>query len=344
MNKKVTSIEVAKRAGVSQSTVSRVFSANSPNVSSDARERVLRASLELGYQPNAIARMMSTRQTNIVGIVMANITSPFYPYVLEKFLEKIQAIDRQVLLFTAAENQNVDDILPLALQYQVDALIITSATLSSKMAEVSMQRGTPVILFNRSVNNPHVSAVCADNVAGGRLVANVLLETHHQRLAFVAGTPNTSTSHDREYGFSEQLKEHGYRGWQRAQGNYTYESGYAAAKLLLKQKNPPDAIFCANDIMAIGAIDAVRSAGMRVPEDVSIIGFDNIPMAGWWAYQLTTVSQEVDTMIERTVALMLEKIQSPGSPSRVERVTGEFIVRSSVRNLEPEVLWTSTEK
>jgi DNA-binding LacI/PurR family transcriptional regulator len=141
MNKKVTSIEVAKRAGVSQSTVSRVFSANSSSVSAEARQRVLQAAQELGYQPNAIARMMSTRQTNIVGIVMATITSPFYPYVLEKFLSALQAIERQVLLFTASDSQSVDDILPLALQYQVDALIITSATLSSAMAAYSQQSG-----------------------------------------------------------------------------------------------------------------------------------------------------------------------------------------------------------
>jgi DNA-binding LacI/PurR family transcriptional regulator len=333
MSKKATSIEVAKRAGVSQSTVSRVFSNNSPNVSAEARERVLQASKELGYQPNAIARMMSTRQTNIVGIVMATITSPFYPYVLEKFLRELQAIDRQVLLFTASEYQSIDDILPLALQYQVDALIITSATLSSEMAAASMQSGTPVILFNRSVNDPNVSAVCADNIAGGQLVADVLLDTGHQRLAFIAGIQDTSTSIDREQGFAGQLYARGYSNWQRAQGHYTYESGYQAAQTLLNKPEPPDAIFCANDIMALGAIDAVRAAGLQVGKAVSVIGFDDIPMAGWGAYQLTTISQEVDVMIQQTLTLMLEKLEAPESPSRVEQIAGKLIIRASVRNL-----------
>lgn len=333
MGKKATSIEVAKRAGVSQSTVSRVFSSNSPNVSGKVRQRVLKASQELGYQPNAIARMMSTRQTNIVGIVMATITSPFYPYVLEKFLRELQAIDRQVLLFTASDNQSIDDILPLALQYQVDALIITSATLSSEMAAASMQSGTPVILFNRSVSDPNLSAVCADNIAGGRLAANVLLDTGHERLAFVAGIQNTSTTQDRERGFKAQLHERGYTDWQRAQGYYTYESGYQAAQTLLANPQPPDAIFCANDIMAIGAIDAIRAHGLRLAEDISVIGFDNIPMAQWGAYQLTTISQEVDAMIQQTIQLMLEKLELPESPSRIEQIAGQLIIRSSVRNL-----------
>lgn len=333
MNRKVTSIEVARRAGVSQSTVSRVFSTGSPNVSSEARDRVLKASRELGYQPNAIARMMSTRQTNIIGIVMATITSPFYPYVLEKFLRELQAIDRQVLLFTASETQSVDDLLPLALQYQVDALIITSATLSSEMAAISMQRGTPVILFNRTVSAPNVSAVCADNVAGGRLAADVLLDSGHRRPAFIAGIQDTSTSQERERGFSERLRERRVGRWLRQQGNYTYESGYAAAQALLDQPEPPDALFCANDIMAIGALDGLRARGVRVPDEISVIGFDNIPMAGWGAYQLTTISQEVDQMIARTIALMQALIEAPDQPARVEHVPGRLIVRASVRNL-----------
>ena len=333
MNKKVTSIEVAELAGVSQSTVSRVFSNNSPNVSDRTRQRVLKVAEELGYQPNAIARMMSTRQSNIVGIVMANITSPFYPYVLEKFLQELQNIERQVLLFTASENQSIDDILPLVLQYQLDALIVTSSTLSSELAKVCSARGMPIILFNRSVNDPNMSAVSADNVAGGRLVADVLLDTGHQRLAFVAGVHNTSTSYDRERGFFSRLQERGYVGTRQADGYYTYEGGYHATETLLESVTPPDAIFCANDIMALGAIDALRAHGLRVPHDVSVIGFDNIPMADWSAYQLTTISQEVDTMIQHTLQIMLEKIEYPHSPSRLERVAGNLVIRSSVRNV-----------
>ncbi len=333
MAKPITSFEVAERAGVSQSTVSRVFSANSPNVAETTRQRVLQAAAELGYRPNIIARMMSTRQTNIIGIVMANITSPFYPYVLEKFLQQVQAIGRQALLFTPAPDQDVDALLPLILQYQVDALIVTSATVSSAMAAECARSGTPVILFNRTVPDANVSAVCADNVGGGRQVADLLLDTGHQRIAYIAGPANTSTNIDREQGFSAQLQTRGYVSLQREPATYTYESGFAAAHKLLSQPVPPDALFCANDIMALGAMDAARRLNIAIPDAVSIIGFDDIPMASWDAYHLTTISQEVDVMIDRTMQLLLSKIDNPYSPATLELVPGRLCVRGSVRGL-----------
>ncbi len=336
MSRRITSIDVARGAGVSQSTVSRVFNESSAAVTAATRERVLTVARQMGYQPNAIARMMSSQQTNIVGIVMAEITNPFYPYVLEKFLSRLQESNRQALLFTAPVDQPLDDILPLILQHQVDALIVTSATLSSAMAAQAAQAGMPVILFNRTVPGSQASAVCADNVEGGRKIANLLLDSGHQRLAYISGSANTSTNIDREKGFSDRLSERGVLHWQRAEAHYTYQSGYDAALSLLTGDERPDGIFAANDITALGAIDAARALGLRVGEDVSIAGFDDIPMAGWSAYNLTTIRQDVDTMIDRTIELMLDKIAEPASPATLRLVSGQVIVRASVRGLRPE--------
>ncbi len=333
MVKGITSKDVARRAEVSQSTVSRVFSDDSPNVAEATRLRVLQVAEDLGYRPNVIARMMSRRETNIIGIVMGNITSPFYPYVLDKFLKRFQAMNKQVLLFTAAEGQPVDEILPLVLQYQVDALIITSATLSSDMADECARAGTPVILFNRRVANNNVSAVCADNVAGGRLVADYLLDNGHHHMAYLAGASNTSTNNEREQGFSQRLTERGMTDWQRTQSDYTYEAGYQALLELLDKGTSLDAIFCANDIMALGAMDALRSRGLRIADDVSVVGFDNIPMASWGAYNLTTVSQDVDVMIDETIAILQTKLDDAESEPIVKMISGQLIVRGSVRQL-----------
>src|SRR5919202_5990786 len=169
----VTSNEVARLAGVSQSTVSRVFSANS-RVADETTAKVMRAAKTLGYQPNVIARSLSTRRTDMVGIVMAEITSPFYPYVLEKFTERLHELGKRVLLFSTGPHHDVDETIQDVLKYQVDGLIIANATLSSALVSECAQRGTPLFLFNRYVRGAHASAVCCDNIAGGQLVAEML--------------------------------------------------------------------------------------------------------------------------------------------------------------------------
>ena len=145
------------------------------------------------------------------------------------------------------------------------------------------QRGTPLMLFNRYVRGAQAGAVCCDNVAGGQLVADMLIKAGHRRLAYIAGKHNTSTNVDRARGFSERLHELEYGPFLREPGEYTYESGYAAAQRLLERDDPPDAIFCANDITALGAIDAARDLGVVIPDELSIVGFDDIPAASWTA-------------------------------------------------------------
>ncbi|MBS1254196.1 MAG: HTH-type transcriptional regulator DegA [Anaerolineales bacterium] len=331
LKKKATSIDVARLAGVSQSTVSRTFSTDRSKVAPETREKVLAAARELGYTPDVIARSLSTQRTNIVGIVMADITSPFYPYVLELFITELQEAGRQVLLFTAGPHQEVDDILSLVLQYRVDALIITSATLSSEMADECAREGTPVILFNRYVPGAAASAVSCDNAEGGRLVANLFLDADHVRPAYIAGVKNASTNIDREKGFTDRLRERGQRECLREQGAYTYESGYECARRLLQRADPPDAIFCANDIMALGAIDAARDLAVRVSKELSIIGFDDIPAAGWSAYSLTTIRQPVNQMVAATLEVLTEQVEHPEAKPVTKLAPGTLIPRTSAR-------------
>jgi len=333
--RQVTSIDVARRAGVSQSTVSRTFS-RSDSVSQPTRERVLAAAKALGYRPSAIARSLSTQRTNIVGFVISGsgITSPYYSYVLEKFTARLQEEGKRMLLFHADPSQEIDEILPLVLEYRVDALVIIAATLSSEMADECVRRRIPVILFNRNVLDSEASAVCCDNVEGGRLAANVLLDTGHHRLAYIAGPVNTSTNVEREKGFFDRLRERGVVAPQRVQADYTYTSGYEAARALLRQEEPPDAIFCASDIIAMGAVDAARALDVAVPDDVSIIGFDDIPMAGWEAYQLTTIHQPVNRMIATTMALLRERLVNPELAPETKLIPVNLVRRTSVRDLE----------
>lgn len=327
----VTSIDVAKFAGVSQPTVSRAFDPESP-VAPETRERVLAAAAELGYMPNVIARSLKSRSTDIVGIIMNNLTgSFFYPDVLEKFTRELQAIGKQVLLFSAPLDRTVDEILPQVLGYQVDALVIASTTPGREIINECAHIGTPVILFNRFAPETKANAVCCDNEDGGRQIANAFLDAGRQRLAYIAGDSNTSTNIMREKGFSQQLQARGYVGWLHEQGFYSYEDGRAAARRLLNRDDPPDAIFCASDVMALGALDVARyELGVRVPEELSIIGFDDIPMASWPAYDLTTIRQPVDQMINAAIALICH--EGDDIPTqKTKLLPGKLIERGSAR-------------
>jgi DNA-binding LacI/PurR family transcriptional regulator len=292
---------------------------------------VQEVALKLGYKPNALASSLTTRRTNMIGLVMAEITSPFYPYVLEKFTQQLHDLGQQVLLFSTSPNKDVDDVLPDVLRYKVDGLIVANAVLGSALVDTVVRLGTPMLLFNRYVQGATASAVSCDNIVGGRLVADLLLDTGHTRLAYIAGKSNTSTNMDREVGFAQRLRERGYDGLLREQANYTYETGFEAARRLLGSSDRPDAIFCANDIMALGAVDAAREMCISIPNQLSIIGFDDIPAASWGAYALTTVRQPVTTMIDLSIRTLLERIEAPDLPPTTTFVPGSLVLRSSVR-------------
>jgi DNA-binding LacI/PurR family transcriptional regulator len=324
----VTARELARRLGVSQSMVSRAFSTNA-SIAPAMREKVMEAALALGYQPNVIARSLSTRRSNIVGIVMASMTNPFYPELLEQLTRALQQVGLQTLLFHAPPGEDVDSQLPLLLQYQVDAVVIASASISSAMARDWTATGRPAILFNRIVPGADVTTVSCDNLAGGRAVADHLVGLGRRRIAYVAGRADTSTNAEREAGFTERLAALGCPLHARAGGtDFGYEQGYRATLELSAAR--PDAIFYGNDITALGGMDALRQAlSLRIPEDVAVVGFDDIAMAAWPSYQLTTVRQPIAAMIEATVARLGADMREAGAAAAHELFIGPLIHRGS---------------
>ncbi len=326
-----TSYQVAKLAGVSQSAVSRCFKPGA-SVSKKMRTRIMKAVEDLGYRPNAIARSLISKRSNMVGIVMADVRNPFYPAALDIFVRKLQEQGQKSMLLMASRDQQIDVVLPQLLEYQVDGVVITSATLSSDMADLCVEMGIPVVLFNRYVPDTQANSICCDNARAARRVADFLVETGHRRLAYIAGVEDTSTNRDREEAFRSQISKNKLAAPISAVGNYTYDGGFDAALTLLAGKEKPEAIFCANDIMAMGAMDALRyKMGINIPDDVSIIGFDDIENAQWPTYDLTTVRQPVQRMVERTISNLLERAESPSTPQVTELLDGELIVRGSTR-------------
>ena len=328
----VTSKDVARLAGVSQPTVSRAFTPEA-SISPETREKVMAAAAKLGYKPNAISRSLITQQTNIVGVVMANLSnSLFYTGVIEQLTQRLQSMGQQALLFTASPSQPVDEILPNLLQYRVRGLVVASSTPSHEVQEECARLGTPVVLLNRFDKQNLAYSVCCDNVAGAHAVADALVAGKHERFGYIAGIAATATNRMRLEGFRKGLAAHGIHDIAMAQGHYTYESGYAAAIELLTQPDRPDAIFCAADIMALGALDAARGElGLSVPDDVSIIGFDDIPVSAWSAYGLTTIRQPGSEMIERTIEIILEDGGETRPLNQTTNLPGTLIWRSSAK-------------
>jgi DNA-binding LacI/PurR family transcriptional regulator len=325
-------IDVARLAGVSQAAVSRTFTPGA-SVSAETRAKVMAAAEELSYRPNAIARSLIQKSTNIIGLIVMRFTNPFYARVIRDFTRSLQDLGYWTLLLNIAQNKELEEALPMALQYQVDGLIITSATLSSKMAEECARSGTPVVLFNRYTSDSHTNMVRCDNVDGGRIVADALLDAGYQRLAFIAGEESASTNRDREFGFSSRLKERGVNTYIReSAGDYSYELGYQAAERLLNLDHPPDAIFCANDLLAMGALDYARcTRGINIPEELGVIGFDDIESASRPCYDLTTIHQHIKPMVDQSVQVLLNAIQDQNSDPADIIISPTLVQRSSTR-------------
>jgi DNA-binding LacI/PurR family transcriptional regulator len=328
----ITAHDVAAALGVSQSTISRAFS-TSASIAPDMRKRVMEAAKRLGYQPNVIARSLITRRTNIVAIVIANLTDPFYPVVLDALTQGVQARGFQTLLFITSEESSIDDTLASLLQYQVDAIVIASATLSSEMVRVCAQRATPVLLFNRYVPDLKVNAVSCDNVAGGRDVADFLAVRGHLRPAFVSGQSDATTNIDRRQGFMQRWAEIGHGACREIEGgSYSFQAGFAAAQAAMGQPERPDALFFASDIMAIGGLHAIRERGFSVPDDVTVIGFDDVPLASWPVFNLTTVRQPMAEMVQEGLGLLSLEMDGTRAPLSTRFIPGMLIERGSSKS------------
>ncbi|WP_425038172.1 LacI family DNA-binding transcriptional regulator [Primorskyibacter sp. S187A] len=332
-SEKVTSLQVAKRAGVSQSAVSRVFTPGA-SASPATAEKVRNAARELGYRPNVLARAMVSGRSQIIGLVVAYLDNYFYPEALEKLSNALQARGYHVLVFMARQTAEcIDEVVEEILDYQVDGIIAASVALSSQLSDRCHEAGVPVVLFNRTDGAEGVSSVASDNFEGGRLAGEFLIAGGHQRIAYIAGWEKASTQVGREAGLRAALGAHGLALHGRGVGNFRMEEAKAATRALFEGPGPgPDAIFVANDHMAFAALDVVRGElGLRVPEDVSVIGFDDVPPAAWAAYDLTTLRQRANRMVEQTVDIMLEQIDTPGAQPRNVALDTPLVIRGSAR-------------
>ena len=328
---KVTSLQVAKKAGVSQSAVSRVFTQGA-SASRATIDKVKKAANDLGYRPNVLARAMVSGKSRIIGVVVAYLENQFYPEALERLSNSLQAQGYHVLIFMAGKNmQSLDGVVEEILDYQVDGIVAASVAMSSTLAERCKFAGVPMVLFNRSQDLPSMSAVTSDNIAGGRKVAEFLISGNHKKIGYISGWEGASTQRDREAGFISCLANSGFTLHNRQVGNFVMEEAKEATRKMFSS-DPPDAVFVANDHMALAVMDTLRyEIGLKIPQDVSVIGYDDVPASAWPAYDLTTVRQPVNKMVQETVEILIEKINNAEIEPRRVKIDGPLIIRGSAR-------------
>lgn len=302
ISQKATAKQVAQRAGVSLAAVSRAFRQDAP-LAEEKRAAILAAAAALGYQSPA-ARLSRTLGERTVTLVASELSNPFYPMAIEVMTTALSRAGKRTLLHVAPPSHDMDAALRQILELRSRAVVILSSTISSSLARSCRANGVPAVLFNRVQIDADMTAVTCDNYGGARAAARRLIAAGRRRIGMVGGITDTSTHLERARGLRDGLAEAGAALFCDWNGGYDYRRSFETACAALDGPERPDALFCANDIMALAVIDACKAKGVAIPGDIAVIGFDDIPMAGWQSYRLTTFAQPLTRMAEETVRLI----------------------------------------
>ncbi|MCF6443856.1 LacI family DNA-binding transcriptional regulator [Nereida sp. MMG025] len=329
MNRKVTSLDVALRAGVSQSAVSRVFSGAS--ASKSTQKKVREAAEALGYRPNRLARGLITGRSRIIGLVVAYLDNQFYPDAVERLSNVLQEQGYHILIFTVrGHGEHVEDTFNQLLDYQVDGIIAASVGISDELTDKCAAAGIPVVLFNRGHEGRTLSHVTSNNRAGAAKIAEFLVAGGHTRIGHVSGWMGSTTGVDRALGFAQGLADAGATLVGQEDGMYRRDVAAEMAEKLVVDQGC-DALFVGNDHMAFGVMDHLRGTlNLRIPDDVSIVGYDDVSIASWVAYDLTTLRQPTNRMVSATVDTLMGLIERTGDTQHIE-IDGPLMIRSSAR-------------
>ena len=299
------------------------------------RARIIAAADQLKYAPNAIAQGLITRRSNLVAVLISNLTNLYYPEVLAELTRRLSDQGIRVLLFALQAESDVDAVLAEVWRYRVDG-VIAAVRLPPVTLHRFGERGIPLVLYNRVGEGEHVASVCCDSIAGEELLVDRLLAAGHRRFGIITGPDDSFVSQERVRGALGRLQAIGIDPI-IVGGAFDYASGELGLKqLMLKCQNQLDALICANDLTAIGAIDCARNIfGLCVPEQLSIVGFDGVGPAAWSSYSVTTIRQPVRRMTEAAVTMLIERIDDPDLTPERRLFAGQFIEGRSARLVKP---------
>ncbi len=330
----VTAADVARRAGVSRSAVSRAFTPGA-SVSREARQRILQAADHLGYRVNRLAQSLTKARSNVIGLVGTDLHQPFHAELLATLSGALLSDGFQCMLLNAANaTRDIGAVMTRVLEYRISAIVVMTGTPPSRIVEECLNNGVPVILVNKLLPDLAVDTVLADNAMGGRLAAEHLLAAGCRRLAVVASAARTASLVGRIDAFRDRTADAGVplRIWQHG-ATTDYQTGREAALAMLAQ-DAIEGVFCVTDLLALGFLDAARAdCGRQVPDDLSVIGFDDIPQAAWEAYRLTTFRQPIGDLSAAVMNAIRRRTQDPIGPHDLTIVPVSLVARSTVRGL-----------
>ena len=328
--RRITSYDVARAAGVSQSTVSRCFK-DDTKISPKTRDHILRIAQEMGYTRNALARSLITQRSNMVGVIATAFTIRNNPELIYAVGDALQNAGNSLFLMVIKDDDSIGASLQKAVEYPLDGLICC-AQMPPNWIEQFATRGVPLVFFNRVVETTIADCIALDHATAGRRIADALFEAGHRSFVCIRGPDRAPVSQLRVEAFQNRLHSLGIGTIPTLSTDFSYAEGRRCFLDLMATTDRPDAVFCANDQLGFGVLDACRfDLGWHVPDDISVIGFDDIAEAGRPSYALTTVRQPIVDMAETAVSMLLERMEEPDLVARRILVQGELIRRSSAR-------------
>jgi DNA-binding LacI/PurR family transcriptional regulator len=323
-----TILDVARRAGVSKSLVSMVARGET-GVSNEKRTAILKAIDELDYRPNAMAQGLVMRQTRILGVMVSDLQNPFFAAVISGIQERAEERGFRVLITTGDRTPSVEEsAIENLLQLRVDGLILASPRVDDEVVD-RVGRSIPVVVLNRDTSDDTSDSVTNDNISGAHLAIEHLVSFGHRRIAFIEGGAGAG-ARIRHQGYLSAMHDFGLEDeMMTVEGRHTEEGGYQGAMELLKMKALPTAVFASNDLCAIGAMNAFEEAGLNIPDDLSLVGYDNNRMASMRQISLTTIDQPGDDMGRSAVERLAERIDGDRTEPSHDVVTPSLVVRST---------------
>lgn len=322
--------DVAAAAGVSPATVSRVLNER-VEVATDLRERVIAAVTELGYRPNGPARSLRKRATTVLGIIITDVQNPFFTSMVRGIEDAAQRAGYSVVLANSDEDQDKQQrYLEVAAAEQLAGVVLAPAHQSTRGLDVVVGQGIPVVTVDRRLRGAAVDSVLVNNHKAARDATEHLIERGRRRVGFVAGLLDTTTGARRLAGYKAALKHAGIPLDEKliAEADFRLEGGYEATKKLLERARP-DAVFASNNLMTIGALQAIAEAGVAIPDDVAVVGFDDISWATALRPPLTAVRQPTYEIGQRAAELLLDRVRGDPAPRRNIVFHAELVVRGS---------------